>query len=62
MFFAETVTGFASEKGFIKESDNTTLSVKEMINQMVLMIKAGLKQPETFTLPLHRFVKTKHGL
>ncbi len=62
MFCTETVTGFASEKGAIKESENTILSVKEMISQMVLMIQAGLKHPEAFTLPLHRFVKKKYGL
>lgn len=62
MFFAETVTGFASAKGAIKESESTVLSVKEMISQMALMIQAGLKYPEAFDLPLHRFVKKKYGL
>jgi multimeric flavodoxin WrbA len=62
MFFAETVTGFASAKGAIKESESTILSVKEMISQMVLMIQAGLKHPEAFDLPLHRYVKKKYGL
>jgi len=62
MFFTESVTGFASAKGSIKESENTILSVKEMISQMVSMIQAGLKYPEEFHLPLHRYVKEKYDL
>ena len=62
MFFAETVTGFASAKGAIKENKETILSVKEMVDQMIRMIQAGLKHPEAFDLPLQRYVKKKHGL
>jgi len=62
MFFAETVNGYASAKGAIKEDEYTILQVKEMISQMVLMIQAGLKHPEAFDLPLHRYVKKKYGL
>jgi multimeric flavodoxin WrbA len=62
MFFTESVTGLASAKGAIKESESTILSVKEMMRQMVLMIQAGLTYPEEFHLPLHRFVKDKYNL
>ena len=62
MFFTESVTGFASAKGAIKKSESTILSVKEMISQMVSMIQAGLKYPEEFHLPLHRYVKEKYDL
>lgn len=62
MFFAESVTGYASVKGDIKNDQKTILSVKEMTSQMVSMIKAGLKYPEEFNLPLHLFVKKKYEL
>lgn len=62
MFFAESVTGYASGKGDIKNDQKTILSVKEMISQMVAMTKAGLKYPEEFNLPLHIFVKKKYEL
>jgi multimeric flavodoxin WrbA len=62
MFFAESVTGYASGKGEIKDDQKTILSVKEMTSQMVSMIKAGLKYPEEFNLPLHLFVKKKYEL
>lgn len=62
MFFAESVTGYASGKGDIKNDQKTILSVKEMISQMVAMTKAGLKYPEEFNLPLHLFVRKKYEL
>ncbi len=62
MFFAEMVNGYASAKGAIIEDKYTILQVKELVRQMVLMIQAGLKHPEVFDLPLHRFVKKKYSL
>ena len=62
MFFAESVTGYASGKGDIKNDPKTILSVKEVTSQMVSMIKAGLKYPEEFDLPLHLFVRKKYEL
>lgn len=62
MFFAESVTGYASGKGDIKNDQKTILSVKEMTSQMVSMTKAGMKYPEEFNLPLHLFVKKKYEL
>jgi multimeric flavodoxin WrbA len=62
MFFAEAVTGYASGKGDIKNDPKTVLAVKEMISQMISMIKAGLKYLEEFDLPLHLFVRKKYDL
>ena len=62
MFFAESVTGYASGKGDIRNDQKTILSVKEMTSQMVSMTKAGLKYPEEFNLPLHLFVRKKYEL
>ena len=62
MFFAESVTGYASGKGDIKNNKLVMLAVKEMVSQMISMINADLKYPEEFQMPLHRFVKKKYNL
>jgi multimeric flavodoxin WrbA len=62
MFFAESATGYASAKGEVKNNKHAVMAAKEMVCQMISMIKADLKYPDEFHMPLHRFVKEKYNL
>jgi multimeric flavodoxin WrbA len=62
MFFAESVTAYASGKGDIKNNQFATMAAKEIACQMVAIIKTQSKYPEEYHLPLHRFVKDKYNL
>jgi multimeric flavodoxin WrbA len=62
MFFAESVSGYASEKGDIQSKQSAILATKEIIRQMISMIKADLKYPDEFQMPLNRFVKKKYNI
>jgi multimeric flavodoxin WrbA len=62
MFFAESVSGYASGEGDIKTKQSAVLATKETIRQMISMIKADLKYPDEFQMPLNRFVKKKYNI
>ncbi len=62
MFFAETVSGYASQKGEIKNNDYAVLATSEMANQMIALIRANLCYPEPYSVPLYRAVKKKIDL
>jgi multimeric flavodoxin WrbA len=62
MFFAEFASGYASEKGEILKNDFALNTTKEMVYQVMGLIKADLRYPEEFHSPLPRFVRAKYGL
>ena len=62
MFFAEFASGYAMAKGDIKNNLYTVNAVKEMVRQMIHLIRANLKYPEEFHSPLPRFVREKYEL
>jgi multimeric flavodoxin WrbA len=62
MFFAEFAWGYGSEKGEIRKNNFAMQSVREMVQQMVSLIRAQLKFPEEFDVPLRRRVKAKYGV
>ena len=62
MFFAESVTAYASGKGDIKNNQFATMASKEIIHQMISIIKTQSKYPDEYQMPLHRFVKEKYDL
>ena len=62
MFFAEFASGYASAKGEIVNNTYGVNATKEMVHQVMSLIKADLKYPEEFNSPLPRFVRTKYGL
>ncbi len=62
MFFAEYASGYASGKGEIKKDALAINMVKEMVHQMISMVKSNLKYPEEFDVPMPRFVKNKYSL
>jgi multimeric flavodoxin WrbA len=62
MFFAESVTGYAAEKGEIKNNQPAVLAAKEMVRQMISMMTANLTYPVEYSMPLSRFVKKKYNL
>jgi len=62
MFFAEFASGYAREKGGIKKNSFAMNQAKEMVHQMIALIRANLKFPEEFDIPMPRFVRKKYGL
>jgi multimeric flavodoxin WrbA len=62
MFFAEFASGYARGKGEIKKNNFVMNQAKEMVNQMISLIRANLKYPEEFDVPMPRFVRKKYGL
>jgi multimeric flavodoxin WrbA len=62
MFFAEFASGYARGKGEIKKNIFVMNQAKEMVNQMISLIRANLKYPEEFDVPMPRFVRKKYGL
>ncbi len=62
MFTAEYSFGYAQAKGAIKENLLAINMVKEMVRQMISLIKANLKYPDEFDVPLIRFVRRKYQL
>ncbi len=61
MFFAESAHGYAFEKGEIEKNEYSMNGAKEMARQMVALIRANLKYPEEFDVPLNRFVRRKYS-
>jgi multimeric flavodoxin WrbA len=62
MFFSEFASGYASKKGRIKDNAVAINSSKEMVRQMISMVKAKAKFPEEFDSSLVRFVRNKYSL
>jgi multimeric flavodoxin WrbA len=62
MFFAEFASGYASAKGEIANNSYAVSATKEMVHQVMGLIKADMKYPEEFDSPLPRFVRAKYGL
>lgn len=62
MFFAESASGFAREKGEIKKTTLAINTVKGMVHQMICLIDANLKYPEEFDVPIRQFVRNKYHL
>jgi len=62
MFFAEFASGYAREKGEIKENTLAIKTVTEMIHQMISLIRANLRFPEEFDISMPRFVRRKYNL
>ncbi len=62
MFFAEFASGYAREKGVIRNNAIAINTAKEMIRQMISLVNANIKFPEEFDAPILRFVKNKYSL
>jgi multimeric flavodoxin WrbA len=62
MFFAEFASGYALGRGEIKKNNFAMNQAKEMVNQMISLIRANLKYPEEFDAPMPRFVRKKYRL
>ncbi len=62
MFFAESTHGYAGDKGEIEKNKYSMNGAKEMARQMLSLIRANLKYPEEFDVPLNRFVRRKYHL
>ncbi|MFC1533364.1 flavodoxin family protein [Thermodesulfobacteriota bacterium] len=62
MFFAEFASGYATAKGEITKNTYAINATKEMVHQMIALIKANLEYPEEFHSPLPRFVREKYNL
>ena len=62
MFFAEFASGYAREKGVIRNNAIAINTAKEMIRQMISLVNANIKFPEEFDTPILRFVKNKYSL
>lgn len=62
MFFAEFASGYAREKGEIKNNRYALKQAQEMMKQMTSLIAAGLKYPGEFNLPMRRSVRKKYNL
>ena len=61
MFFAEYAMGYAHGKGEIKENAFALNMAKEMVRQMIALIKGNHQFPEEFEVPLQRFVRNKYS-
>jgi multimeric flavodoxin WrbA len=62
MFFAEPAFGYAIEEGEVVKNLLAINMTKEMVRQMISLIRSNLKFPEAFDLPLPRFVREKYRL
>lgn len=62
MFFTEFASGYAREKGAIKNNAMAINTSKEMVQQMISIVKVKAKFPEEFDAPLLRFVRNKYSL
>jgi hypothetical protein len=62
MFFAEFTSGYASAKGEIANNSYAVNATKEMVHQVMGLIRVDLKYPEEFKSPLPRFVREKYSL
>jgi len=62
MFLAEFAHGYAGDKGEIKKNRYSMNMAKEMALEMISLIRANLKYPEEFDVPLNRFVRRKYQL
>ncbi len=62
MFFVEFASGYALEKGEIKNNTLAINMVREMVYQIISLIRANLKYPEEFDAPMIRFVRKKYNL
>jgi multimeric flavodoxin WrbA len=61
MFIAESATGYAREKGEIRQNAPSLNMAKEMARQMIALINAENRFPDEFDVPLLRFVKNKYS-
>ena len=61
MFFAESVHGYAHGKGDIGKNANAVNLAKEMVLQMIALIRANLKYPQEFDEPINRYVRKKYA-
>lgn len=62
MFFAEPAYGYAIEEGEVRKNSLAINMAREMVHQMISLIRSNLKFPEAFDLPLSRFVREKYRL
>jgi len=62
MFSADFAYGYAAEKGEIKKNRVAVRMVQEMARQVISLIQSRLRFPESFNLPITRYVKTKYHL
>lgn len=62
MFSAEFAYGYASEKGEIRKNPLAINMAKEMIHQVIALVRSDLKFPEAFDIPITRFVRKKYPL
>jgi multimeric flavodoxin WrbA len=60
MFFAEFTSGYARERGEIKNCALTLATVREMVHQMIALANADFKYPKEFDVPMLRHVKKKY--
>ena len=60
MFFAEFASGYAREKGDILKKAIAVDMVKEMVHQMIALIRADLKYPKELDMSLPRLVRNKY--
>jgi multimeric flavodoxin WrbA len=62
MLLTEYAYGYATKKGEIVNNDIATNMAREMVNQMISLIKSNFKFPKEFTQSLPRHVRKKYSL
>ena len=60
MFFAEFAWGYAAGKGEIIKNNPALNTARETARQMIFLIRANLKYPEEFDIPMPRFIRKKY--
>jgi len=62
MFSADCATGYALEKGGVKEDDYAMKSAGELGKQMVSLVKQQWRWPEEYKKSMYRIVADKYGI
>lgn len=62
MFPADTIYGFASEKGEVRKDDYAIKSSEELGKQLVSLIKQQLHWPEEYRKPMRFITEEKYGI
>jgi multimeric flavodoxin WrbA len=62
MLFAEFASGYAGGKGEITKNVQAAGATKEMVHQMIALIRSNFKYPGGFDVPMPRLVRKKYGL
>ena len=62
MLPADSVHGYAREKGDIRKDKHAMKAAKELGKQIVLLVERQFRYPEEYKLPIFRFVKSEYGI